>query len=169
MVCFLQQRRIVWQKQNHPDMIAELLCSEDYTTDEEESNDDDDGDSNEEIKATRRKMKNIRLRKKATRTTPPKGKVSKLAARRPAGRVQPPKFIKSIVSRNKQDKVGTTRLFPQINEKAQSERAMPAPKQTRPSIAGRSSYTLPPFPLLQSGKTPIGADTALDLASEKDF
>ncbi|KAH6694369.1 hypothetical protein BKA61DRAFT_624192 [Leptodontidium sp. MPI-SDFR-AT-0119] len=133
-------------KRNYPEMIAESLTMDDFMTDED-TNEDDDEDSGGEMKAKRRKMKNIKLRKKQTRATPTKAKVDKHAARRSADRVPPPAFIKALVSGKKLEKFGGS--------------AMPAHKQTR---AGRSGKRiLPPFPILESGGTPLDAGTTFDL------
>ncbi|KAL5312988.1 hypothetical protein ACEPPN_019414 [Leptodophora sp. 'Broadleaf-Isolate-01'] len=133
-------------KRNYPDMVAESLNMDDFTTDED-TNEDDDEDSGRERKAKRRTMKNIKLRKKQTRTTPTKAKVHKLAARRPADRVPPPAFIKALVSGKKPGNYGGS--------------AMPAHKQTREGRSGKR--ILPPFPILESGGTPLDAGTSFEV------
>jgi len=137
---------ISYLKRNYPDMVAESLTMDDFTTDEE-ANEDDDEDSGGERKAKRRTMKNIKLRKKQTRTTPTKTKVDKLAARRPGDRVPPPAFIKALVSGKKPGNYGGS--------------AMPAHKKTRAGRLGKRN--LPPFPILESGGTPLDAKTTFDV------
>ncbi|KAH7393730.1 hypothetical protein BKA64DRAFT_676923 [Cadophora sp. MPI-SDFR-AT-0126] len=133
-------------KQNYPEMVAESLNLDDFTTDED-ANEDDDGDSGGEMKARRRKIKNFKLRKRPTRTTPTKVKVDKLAARRPAHRVPPPAFIKSLVSGRKLGQSGGS--------------AVRARKQTRAGRLGKRT-PLPPFPILESGGTPLDPRTVFD-------
>ncbi|KAH6670166.1 hypothetical protein B0J14DRAFT_113917 [Halenospora varia] len=154
-------------QKNSPHMIAELLNSNDFMTDDDDSNNDDDGDSNGEIRVTRRKMKNIRQRRRSLQTTPKK-KIGKDMVRRPAARVPAPTFIKDIVSRNKQDKVGTGRCSPQIsrNQKPEVERSESA-GPARKKNSTRRAYILPPIPILKSGEeTPMIAETVSDMASE---
>ncbi|CZT07763.1 uncharacterized protein RCO7_11550 [Rhynchosporium graminicola] len=133
-------------KRKYPDMVAESLNMDDFTTDED-TNEDDDEDSGGDRKSKRRTMKNIKLRKKQTRTTPTKTKADKLAARRPADRIPPPAFIKALVSGKKPGNYGGSTL--------------PAPKQTRAGRSGKRN--LPPFPILESGGTSLDTKTTFDV------
>jgi len=149
-------------------MIAELLTLNDFTTDDEDSGNDDDGDSNGEIKVTRRKMKNIRQKRRSPQTTPKKKSRNDITCR-PAARV-PPTFIKDIVSRNKQDKLGTRRCSPynfrkQKPEVEMSQSAGPARQKNATSRTKKSPYALPPIPILKSGEeTQMIAETVSEMA-----
>ena len=121
------------------------------------------------MKVTRRKMKNIRQRRRSPQTTPKK-KIGKDMTRRPAARVPPPTFIKDIVSKNKKDKVGASRCSPYIPRKQKPEVEMsegtgPARQKNAMRRVKKSHFTLPPIPIFKSSEeTPMIAETVSKIA-----
>ncbi|RDL30201.1 uncharacterized protein BP5553_10479 [Venustampulla echinocandica] len=83
-------------REDYPAMIAEDLLPENFTTEDEGSNDEyDDGESSREARATRRRVKDIRLKTrkggKGVRQATPKKKVAREA---PRPSLSPPPFLK---------------------------------------------------------------------------
>jgi hypothetical protein len=138
-------------------MIAELLGPNDFTTDDEGSNNDnDDRDSCGEVKISRRKMKNIRQKRRSSQNTPKKKKKT-VRSSSTARLAQPTFLIKDILSRDKQDQIGARRLVP-------SERK----RQRAGTQKGeKNCWALPPLPILKSSdKILMDSEMVSDKVSE---
>lgn len=116
--------------------MSENLGPSDFTTDEDDSN--DDGDSGRETRTSRRRMKNIRQKRRPQQDTPKK-KTARELGPSPSRVAQPAFLIKDILSREKQEQVGARRHVPREFKRQKVD----AQRSEKPS------WVLPPLPVLK--------------------